>query len=59
MRALTEAQHARLEGIAREDEDACVVGWHANRSEGPIVRFGDGRRRWISQLGRLGVLPGA
>lgn len=52
-RPLTSAQHTRLDWLATE-RDAIVTGWHTS---GPIIRFEDGSRLWLTPTGRLLRLP--
>ena len=49
---LTWAQHARLDGIEKEDPGAKVIGWHA-QSSSPLVRRSHGGLQRVSPVGRL------
>lgn len=57
-RILTFAQHEKLDDIGAylDSDKAKVVGWHHGRRDkldGPVIRYRDGSRQYISPTGRI------
>jgi hypothetical protein len=53
MRRLTQAQSARLDRLARDHEEAKVVGWlGSDAAGGPIIRYRD-TFRYVNRWGRV------
>jgi hypothetical protein len=50
-RVLSFAQHVRLEKLPEETR---VVGW-SDEPRGPVIRYPNGQRRVVTDLGRLVV----
>ena len=52
-RIMNHAQHSLLDGIAKRDPQAKVIGWaDGDVGNGPLIRFSDGQVRVAAYTGR-------